>query len=356
MSSTQENDQTKVETTPHDKPVQTTEKKSQTVLLMFAIAGLAIAGFLIWRNIYPTDTGRGDFDLSNAIVSREEIRHGAMQDIIPALTKPKYLAASDVKFLKPESEVIGILFEGEARAYPLSILDNHEIVNDSIGDVSYAVVYCPLCDSSVVFDRKTSDGEMEFGVSGKLYNSNVLLYDRKSKQNAENSLWSQLMTQSVAGPRVKEQLSTLPMEVTTWKDWQQRFPKTKVLSNNTGYPNSYDRSTYGGYFTGNDLMFPVNKEDKRLPKKTPLLGVWVGDKMRAYPISAFQKVTEPLELEQELAGKKFTLIYTPQSKSLRIAKKDSNIRRMYSFWFAWYAFYPETELFDATMLQPTLSK
>ncbi|GAF92675.1 unnamed protein product, partial [marine sediment metagenome] len=119
------------------------------------------------------------FDLSNSVLPRKLIRRGGpSRDGIPALVDPPVVNASQVGYLRPFDRVAGVVVEGVARAYPLRILNYHEVVNDRVGRTSLAVTYCPLCDSVVVFDRRTDRGELQFGVSGLLYNSNVLLYDR----------------------------------------------------------------------------------------------------------------------------------------------------------------------------------
>lgn len=123
--------------------------------------------------------GPAAFDLEKANVPVDEIHSGGPpKDGIPALTNPEFIAGNQASYLGPSDRVIGVVAGSEARAYPLRILNYHEIVNDRIGQLSIAVTYCPLCDSAAVFDRRTPLGEREFGVSGLLYNSNVLLYDR----------------------------------------------------------------------------------------------------------------------------------------------------------------------------------
>ena len=150
------------------------------------------------------------FDFSDATVPVEEIHSGGPpKDGIPALSKPRLIAAGEATYLKPADRVIGVAIEGEARVYPIRILNYHEIVNDKIGGRPIAVTYCPLCDSAAVFDRETPRGVREFGVSGLLYNSNVLMYDRDEKAE---SLWSQLRTEAVTGVQVRNQLKLLPLE------------------------------------------------------------------------------------------------------------------------------------------------
>jgi hypothetical protein len=149
------------------------------------------------------------FDLSQAIIPKDEIRNGGPgKDGIPALTDPRTLAAEAVKTLKPEDRVVGVLIDGEACAYPLSILTWHEVINDTVGGQPLAVTYCPLCDSVAVFNRNTSAGVKEFGVSGLLYNSNVLMFDRGGQPEG---LWSQLGAKAMSGPSAPLALETLPV-------------------------------------------------------------------------------------------------------------------------------------------------
>ena len=281
------------------------------------------------------------FDLADAIVPTDEIRSGGpAKDGIPALTNPDFIGADEADYLQPTDRVIGVAWQGEARAYPLRILNYHEIVNDRVRETPIAVTYCPLCDSSVVFDRRTSVGERDFGVSGLLYNSNVLMYDRGSESD---SLWSQLMATGVSGARARETLKALPLEVTTWSDWSTRHPATKVLSTRTGYQRSYSTSPYSSYFNAPNLMFPVTQTDQRLPLKTPVLGLWTDDASKAYPLSAFSQAR--LELIDEVGGVRVTLEFNPGANSLRVVQADGHLEWMYSFWFAWYAFRPDTDLY-----------
>lgn len=281
------------------------------------------------------------FDLHNAVIPGNEIRSGGPpKDGIPALTDPATVQAGQATYLKAADRVIGVAVGGESRAYPIRILNYHEVVNDRLGGVPIAVTYCPLCDSVVVFDRRVDGRVLEFGVSGLLYNSNVLMYDRGGQPE---SLWSQVAAIGISGPEVKTALKTLPVELTAWADWRARFPATTVLSEQTGYPRDYRVSPYASYFSSRNLMFPARPLSNRLPLKTPVLGVWIGGLARAYPVSAFHPSGETLE--QELGGKRFQLVYDGRNQSLRVATADDGIRWMYAFWFAWYAFRPHTEVY-----------
>ncbi len=281
------------------------------------------------------------FDLSAAIVPRREILAGGPpKDGIPAILKPKIVAGEKAVYLGPNDRVIGVVQGNDARAYPLKILNFHEIVNDRLGNVPVAVTYCPLCDSAAVFDRRTPVGEREFGVSGLLYNSNVLMYDRS--QGTE-SLWSQVMAAGISGPGVKKRLAPLPLELTTWSEWTKRHPESTVLSVKTGHRRDYSRNPYSGYFDRPELMFPATPSSDRLPTKERVLGVWSGKTFRAYPQSAFSP--EKPRADELIDGKRILVEFDPASRSMRVARAEEGIEWMYSFWFAWYAFHPETEVF-----------
>ena len=171
--------------------------------------------------------------------------------------------------------MIGLQIGDEVRAYPLNILVWHEAVNDRLADTPVAVTYCPLCQSVAAFDRTRGEAEVEFGVSGLLYNSNVLFYDRNEDEGSQ-SLFSQLRGEGVSGQLRDQSLKQLPVELTTWRDWKSRHPRTKVLSLETGHRRAYDRPAYAEYFATDRLMFPAKPLDDRYPNKTLVLGMQVG--------------------------------------------------------------------------------
>lgn len=282
------------------------------------------------------------FDLQRTTIPRNEIRSGGPpKDGIPAITNPKMIPVEAARYLKSDDRVIGVLLGEKARAYPLRILNYHEVVNDVIAKTPVAVTYCPLCDSAVVFDRRTPLGVREFGVSGLLYNSNVLMYDRRGRPEG---LWSQMKTEGVSGPGVGKPLKMLPLELTTWQDWKTRYPQTQVMSPRTGYPRDYGRSPYSRYFATDRLMFPATPEDDRLDKKAPVLGVWTEKAARAYPVSAFSE--DRRQVTDTFDGHEIVIEYNPAARSLRVVKAHEDVNWAYSFWFAWYAFRPHTDVFE----------
>jgi hypothetical protein len=207
------------------------------------------------------------------------------------LSNPKTVSAIS-SGLQPADRVIGVVIGGEPRAYPLRILNWHEIANDSLGGLEIAVTYCPLCDSAVVFDRNVGGQVREFGVSGLLYNSNVLMYDRQ-EEDEDESLWSQMMLKAVVGPAAKEglELEVLLAQLTTWAAWVGRYPHTTSLSFETGHQRDYVGNPYESYFESSEMMFPVKPRGKApadlktLPDKEPLLIVSIDGRLKGYPVS-----------------------------------------------------------------------
>ena len=178
---------------------------------------------------------KNGFDLSDSLIPAEKIKHGGPpKDGIPAIDNPKFIRADEVDFIKPKDRVIGVFRDGVAKAYPIRILNWHEVVNDTIGKHPIVVTYCPLCGTGMVFSTKTADGRMRFGVSGLLYNSDVLLYDRPT-----HSLWSQILGKAIAGPLKGLSIDMLPAAHTTWRDWKRRYPETLVLTTDTGFKRNY---------------------------------------------------------------------------------------------------------------------
>lgn len=203
---------------------------------------------------------------------------GPGKDGIPAISNPMFISAAEATYLDDDDLVLGLKIGDEIRAYPHSILDWHEIINDQIGDLRLAITYCPLTGTGVGWNR-TVEGEMTtFGVSGLLYNTNLIPYDRRTDSN-----WSQMLLKCVNGERIGTKIITQQLVETTWKTWKTIYPDTKVVSTTTGYNRSYDRYPYGDYRTNNQsLLFPVAQEDNRLPWKQRVLGVVHGVDAKAF--------------------------------------------------------------------------
>jgi len=283
------------------------------------------------------------FDLTDSLVPADEIHLGGpARDGIPAIDSPKFLAATEADFLKGSDRVLGLVRNGEARAYPVSIMNWHEVVNDKVRGDSIAITYCPLCGTGVAFVSDRKDGGQRFGVSGLLYNSDVLLYDRETE-----SLWSQLLMQAVAGPRSGERLAAVPLVHTSWVAWQTEHPETSVLSTETGYTRDYRRDPYVGYAGSADVYFPLSASSGRYHPKERVLGLEIDGLYKAYPFAELSR-TQEAEINDSFAGRRLVVRFDQAAESARVF--DENGRELASvtgFWFAWYAFHPSTEVFAA---------
>jgi len=207
---------------------------------------------------------------------------GPGRDGIPSVDNPQFTNVNDASYLLDDDLVIGIKIGGTIRAYPHPILDWHEIVNDDISGQKTAITYCPLTGSAIAWKRHGVVSNSAFGVSGLLYNSNLIPYDRGSSSN-----WSQMKLQCVNGSLIGNEIETSKIIETTYKTWREMYPTSKLLSTNTGFGRQYGVYPYGGYKTNDDLIFPVSNEDKRLQKKERVLGLIAGGQTMAFVINSF---------------------------------------------------------------------
>lgn len=208
---------------------------------------------------------------------------GPGKDGIPSLQNPEFINAGEATYLEDDDLVLGFIDGEDIRAYPHPILDWHEIVNDDFDNLSLAVIYCPLTGTGIGWDRFVNETKTTFGVSGLLYNANVIPYDRETDSN-----WSQLLLKSVNGQLTGTPTHSYNLLETTWGTWKNSYPSTKVLSTNTGYNRNYNRYPYGTYKTNNDLIFPVNNTDDRLHKKERVLALIHEESVRAYRFESFE--------------------------------------------------------------------
>ena len=281
------------------------------------------------------------FDLQNTTIPLAQIKDGGPpRDGIPSIDQPKFLKAQDAGYA-PETRVLGVQVNGVAKAYPILIMNYHEIVNDEFSGQPVVVTYCPLCGSGIAFDAMVAGEPRTFGVSGLLYNSDVLLYDRESE-----TLWSQIKMEAVAGPLVGEELAMVPTSNTTWQDWRKRNPNTLVLSQETGFGRNYERNPYPGYEKSRDLYFEVENKDSRFHPKETVIGIEINGEFKAYPFSELAKANK-IKIEDQFQGEQLVVHFDKQNQSARVEnQKGEELPALSTFWFAWYAFHPETAVFD----------
>lgn len=279
------------------------------------------------------------FDLSSSRVPEDEIVSGGPpKDGIPAIVRPKLVPASEAGFLEPDDRVVGLVVGGEARAYPLRILNWHEVVNDAVDGKPIAVTYCPLTASAIVFDREIGGATKTFGVSGRLYQSNVLLYDHQTE-----SLWSQLGSAAITGPGADAKLRAIASVETSWDAWREAHPDTLVLSPDTGFARAYARDPYAAYHRASYAMFETRNADARLAVKDKVFGLEIAGESVAYPLA---RLAEARVVEDRLAGVPIRVEWDPASSAASATRRDTGeaIPGAIVYWFAWTAFHPETRL------------
>lgn len=201
------------------------------------------------------------------------ISGGPPPDGIPSIERPRFHRTGDVKFLKDREPVIAIEIDGDARAYPVQILTWHEIVNDTIGGDPVTVSYCPLCNSAIAYDRRLGERILDFGTSGMLYNSALVMYDRQTE-----SLWSHFSAEAIAGALTGQELTRHPTAMVGWAEWRDAHPDGLVLSRETGHDRDYGRNPYIGYDDVSQAPFLFQGDnDGRLQAKVRVVGIRDGE-------------------------------------------------------------------------------
>lgn len=284
------------------------------------------------------------FDVSNSLIDKKDIvQGGPPRDGIPAISTPHYVSSVEASFMRPTDIVLGFALGNQSFAYPRHIMNWHEIVNDVIGDDAFVISYCPLCGSGMAFSSKLGEQRLDFGVSGLLYNNDLLFYDRQTE-----SLWSQIERKAISGKFAGRELEQLPLQHVSWKAWLKKYPNTKVLSENQGVKRNYRHDPYTGYDTSSKVFFKTLREaPSEFHSKEKVLGLSLGDSSVAYPFSELQK-QGAAQFDDELAGVKYKVRWDAQDQTATLEAYGSDVLTpTVAFWFAWYNFYPETDVFRA---------
>lgn len=320
-----------------------------------------------------------------ARIRPEEIVFGGVPvEGIPALDRPAHVPAAAASYLTDSERVFGVSVRGEARAYPLRILDWHEMVNDVVGGEPVTLSYCTLCGSGVLYATRGADGgERTFGTSGLLYRSNKLMVDRQTR-----TLWSNLTGEAVlgrlAGPEGPVRLAVLPVVVTTWEEWRTRHPATTVLALDSRMEKKWGFRYLPGAAEQRraGIAFPIWLKSGALDPKAEIYAVRLGERAKAYPV---ERAVKERVINDTLGGEPLVVVADPASGAVRAYRRgghtfrpgpsaaeliDADGRRWTageealapaaadpaspplprlpghsSFWLGWYAFFPQSELY-----------
>ena len=339
-----------------------------------------ILGFL---NSCNKDDARGIWTIPG-----DEVRDGGPgKDGIPAIDNPSFLTIGEVDFLSDEDLLLVSDYGGEIRGYSHIVLDWHEIINDEVnGTAHLAITYCPLTGTGIGWNRQINDSTLTtFGVSGLLYNSNLIPYDRETDSN-----WSQMQLECVNGELISAKIETYPLLETNWKTFKALFPNGQVNSLSTGHNRTYGISPYGDYNTNDNLLFSVSNLDTRLHPKERVLGVIDSSTARVYRFDDFDG-SKPIALADDYKSHKLIIFGSQEqnflmafsrvledgvelnfltesvstSSSVLFADTEGNQWNLFGeavagpragqrligvpsylgYWFSWGAFYPDAEIF-----------
>lgn len=303
---------------------------------------------------------------------------GPGRDGIPALVFPQVANQSEINFMDDDELITAILIGDSVRGYPHQIMDYHEIVNDSMNDISFALTYCPLTGSAIGWNRTLNGATTTFGVSGLLYKNNLIPYDRMTGSN-----WSQMGLRCVNGSLRGEEPEVMPVLETSWATFKTLFPEASVMTRNTGHSRNYDRYPYKDYRTNDEfILFPTDFDDDRMPAKWRVLGVITPHASRVYPIDWFmtgtsvlnetydgvnyvvvaslplnlavaynRKLADGTVLEFSAVNDQLPAILTDNEGNVwdvwgraisgpRTGTKLESVMSHYAYWFAWVAFHP----------------
>ncbi len=246
-------------------------------------AGTAAAGD---RPLFSTWGWKTNFK-KHSVPYTEILSGGPPKDGIPAVSRPKFVSQkkADV-WLKDVEPVVVLEIGGEAKAYPLQILTWHEIVNDSLNGTPVTVTFCPLCNAAIAFDRRLEGRLLDFGTTGKLRNSDLVMYDRQTE-----TWWQQFTGEGIIGDLTGKKLKMVPASIVGYGHFKKTYPRAEVLSKETGYRRAYGRNPYVGYDNIKNVPFLYRGPmDKRLPPMERVVAITIGNVDRAYPFTVLAKV------------------------------------------------------------------
>lgn len=306
-------------------------------LVLGGVLIILAAGLLVAQpGREASETGQPD-----PLVDPAKIRSGGPpQDGIPSIDNPRFVPLLEADDWIADNElVLGLIHKGVKRVYPFQILVWHEIVNDTVAGDPLLVTYCPLCGTGIAYERTIDGQPVEFGTTGRLYNSNLVMYDRLTE-----TWWTQIDGLAIVGELTGRELTAVSIDTVSWGEWKSAHPDSEVLSRDTGYSRQYGRDPYGSYYEDSYLMFPVENESTAIHPKTVIFGIEVDSTYKAYKeddVIALGEFVDtvagvPIRVNRDAAG---IVTFTNLESGAEIVKERG-------FWFSWYAFHPETQIFE----------
>ncbi|MEX2156876.1 MAG: DUF3179 domain-containing protein [Gemmatimonadales bacterium] len=252
---------------------------------------------------------RTDFS-RHTVPLAEIVSGGPPKDGIPAIDRPRFeTVAEAAAWLDDREPVVVVEIAADARAYPLQILIWHEIVNDDVGGTPVAVTYCPLCNTALAFDRRQGGRVLDFGTTGRLRHSDLVMYDRQTE-----SWWQQATGEGIVGAYAGRRLRFIAAPIAPWRDFRESYPAGRVLSRETGYERPYGRNPYEHYDTrrGPIAGFFDAALDKRLPAMERVVAIDLTDGTAAY---AFSLLARRRVINDEIGGLAVVVVWAPGTVS-----------------------------------------
>jgi Protein of unknown function (DUF3179) len=296
--------------------------KSLILLGLAALAAPAVPA----EGQQVTRLGPGDewiTDFSRVTVPLEEIVSGGpTKDAIPAINAPSFVSAAEADdWLKDREPVALLRIDGVVKAYPLHILIHHEIVNDVVGSRPISVTYCPLCNTTIAFDRKFDDRLLDFGTTGRLRHSDLIMYDRQTE-----TWWQQVTGEGIIGTYAGRTLTMVPAPVMSWKDVRDGFPDVLVMSRETGYQRPYGRNPYPLYDRSKSPMaalFRFGRKDDRLRAMDRVVALQSGSDFLAVP---FRELKDVRVANVTVGARELVVFWAPGTASAVDAQVMANGR------------------------------
>lgn len=340
-----------------------------------------IVGIISCEDSDPIGSSGGGSQSQDWLVPSNQVFDGGPgRDGIPSLSDPQLVDAAQAGFLFDNELVIGYYDGTTAVAYPHQVMDWHEILNQQLNSSLITITYCPLTGTAIGWTQEVANIKTEFGVSGLLYNNNLIAFDRETKSN-----WSQMTLKAVNGPLIGTEMPTFQLVETSWSTWKAMYPDTKVVSTNTGWDRPYGTYPYGDFRTNNNnLFFPLSIDDSRLGRKERVHGILINGQAKVYGFDAFDTsnslvmdtfqgedivvvgnqtkfmasflatlsdgskpnlsaINEGRAVLADDQGNKWDIFGFPVSGPLQLPLQAT--QSFMGYWFAWGAFYPDAEIY-----------